>query len=353
MRFKFNKLSTEKFVGILVLFLGFSRYYLGPIAFLSYFFSLFYVRYKLKLLDWFLFLSLFFLLILASLQSGIFNSLRVFGFHWGFIFYYLFFKRFNKFLNIKNLFYVFSIATIIEGILVNTILEAKNLPNYPLEEATSHFSSIWQRSYSFGGNSSVTGVLIITLLSLLPFSKLRFLIVSVVMIFSSSASGIFSFFIYSGFNLRKFWKWSFFIIIFFIGLTIYILNKRYGNEVGYFSKVSFDYVSFLFNDKLERLIQSLRDMNITQHIFGTFNPLYAGGDFTFLNFYLYHGLSGLIILGSIILTNLSSRNKLPIFLLIFFSLHYYIIFSAPGQIIFGYLLSLNRIKKNTNLVKIY
>tara|TARA_A100001035_G_scaffold274708_1_gene267058 strand:+ start:207 stop:1268 length:1062 start_codon:yes stop_codon:yes gene_type:complete len=353
MGFKFNQLSTTKFIGILLLFLGFSRYYLGPIAFLSYFLSLFYIRYKLKLLDWFLFLSLFILFILATLETGIFSSIMVFGFHWGFIFYYLFFKRFNKLFNIKILFYVFSLVTIIEGILVNTILEAKNLPNYPIEEATSHFSSIWQRSYSFGGNSSVTGVLIITLLTLLPFSKLRLLLVSVVMVFSSSASGVFSFFVYSVINLRKFWKWSYLIIIFFIGLSIYFLNKRYGNEVGYFSKISFDYISLLLNDKSERLVGTLRDMNFTQHIFGTFNPIYVGGDFSFLNFYRYHGVSGLIILGSIILTNLSSINKLPIFLLIFFSLHYYIIFSAPGQIILGYLLSLNRINKNTNLARIY
>ena len=94
--------------------------------------------------DWVILFSLFCLFIKSTIDFGISNALLVFGFHWGFIFYYLFFKKVINFFNYKILFYFFSIITIIEGILVNTVLEAKNLPNYPADPAASHFSAIWQ-----------------------------------------------------------------------------------------------------------------------------------------------------------------------------------------------------------------
>ena len=345
---KIKKLSSKKVLSIAVIFLGLTRYYLGPLASISYLISLFYIKYKLKIIDWIFVIYLSLLFIKSTLDFGIYNALLVFGFHWGFIFYFLFFKKYLELINLRSLFFVLSVITIVEGILVNTFLDAKNFPNYPLAEATSHFSSIWQRSYSFGGNASITGVLIISLLTLLPFSKFRLLLASAVMVFSASASGVFSFFIYLGFNFRKFWRWSYIIIIFFVGIIFYILSSKYSSDIGYFSKVSTYYISFLLNDKTERLFASLTSMSLIEHLIGSLNYIDTGGDFTFLNFYKCHGISGILIILGLVLRNLSSKNKLPIFLILFFSFHYHVIFSAPGQVLFGYLLSLKQREKTIN-----
>ena len=345
---KIKKLSTKKVLSFAVVFLGLGRYYLGPLASISYLISLFYFKYKLKIIDWLFVIYLGLLFIKSTLDFGIYNALLVFGFHWGFIFYFLFFKKNQELIKLRSLFFVLSVITVVEGILVNTFLDAVNLPNYPVAEASSHFSSIWQRSYSFGGNASVTGVLIISLLTTLPFSKFRLLLASTVMVFSASASGVLSFFIYLGLNLRKFWRWSYLILIFFVGIIFYILFLKYSSDIGYFSKVSTYYISFLLNDKTERLIAALRNMSLLEHFIGSLNYIDSGGDFTFLNFYKCHGISGILVILGLVLRNLSSKNKLPIFLLLFFSFHYYIIFSAPGQVLFGYFLSIKESKKINN-----
>jgi len=166
------------------------------------------------------------------------------------------------------------------------------------------------------------------------------------MAFSASASGVISFFIYLGLNLKKFWRWSYLILIFFVGIIFYFLILKFSGEIGYFSKLSIDYFTFLFNQKVGRAIDSINSMTFIQHLFGSLNAIDTGGDFSFVNFYRCHGISGLVIISYFIIRNLSSKNRLPILLMVLFTLHYHIIFSAPGQVILGYLLSL---KKNKNL----
>tara|TARA_B100000242_G_C42835142_1_gene387953 strand:- start:30 stop:278 length:249 start_codon:yes stop_codon:yes gene_type:complete len=68
----------------------------------------------------------------------------------------------------------------------------------------------------------------------------------------------------------------------------------------------------------------------------------AGGDFALLGFFKSNGILGLVILLTIIYSNINRFNYLPILIMIVFSLHYYIIFSGPGQLIFAYLLSINQ-----------
>ena len=131
------------------------------------------------------------------------------------------------------------------------------------------------------------------------------------------------------------------IFLFFVAIIFYIFYTKYSNDIGYFSKYHLP-IFYLLNDKTERLIASLTNMSLIEHLIGSLNYIDSGGDFTFLNFYKCHGISGILIILGLVIRNLSSKNKLPIFLLLFFSFHYYIIFSAPGQVLFGYLLSLNQ-----------
>ena len=124
---------------------------------------------------------------------------------------------------------------------------------------------------------------------------------------------------------------------------------KFSGDIGYFSKLSIDYFTFLFNQKVGRAIDSINSMTFLQHCFGSLNAMDTGGDSSFLNFYRCHGILGLVIISYFILRNLSFKNRLPVLLIVLFTLHYHIIFSAPGQVILGYLLSLKRNNKNLAL----
>ena len=95
MELKIKRKNDKRILILIVIFIGLGRYYFGPLSFLSYLIALIFVKYKLKINDWLLFISLCFLFIKSVLDLGISNGLLVFGFHWGFICYYLFFKEFQ------------------------------------------------------------------------------------------------------------------------------------------------------------------------------------------------------------------------------------------------------------------
>ena len=328
------------------------RYYLGPFAFISYLIAAIFAKYKLKLVEWLLILVLFFTAIIAFFLYGLSNVLNLYIFHWGFIFYFLFFKNFRELFNNRKIFFTLIFISIIEGILVNTIVDPTLLPNYPSYEKSSHFTNLslaggtgFQRALSFGGNASVTGVLIVALFTTLPFSKLKLFVSSIAIVFVASGSGFLSFILSIYSSLKKLKNWALITLLSIVStLGIFFINIFFKDVAKYFYKGSFYYLSFLFNQKLERVYSTLDNMDFNQIIFGSLNYFDAGGDFSSLGFFKCHGIVGLIIITLFVCLNLSSKNRFPIFLIILFTFHYHIVFSTPGQLIFGFLLSLKNEK---------
>ena len=91
MKFNIKKNYTKIYISFIVIFLGLGRYYLGPFAFISYLIAAIFAKYKLKLVEWLLILVLFFTAIVSFFLYGLSNVLNLYIFHWGFIFYFLFF----------------------------------------------------------------------------------------------------------------------------------------------------------------------------------------------------------------------------------------------------------------------
>ena len=341
-----RNLKNNQLITALVLLLAFTKYYIGPLSYISYPLAIFFTVFRFNRLDWILSLSLVALFFKSILEFGIINAFLLFGFHWGFFIYYLFFKTYNKQFNSKIIFSILSILTIVEGILVNTIIDAKELPNYPDDGSYSHFSLIFQRAYSFGGNASVTGVLIISLLFLIPFSKWRTILASFAIFFSASGSGILSIFSYLLYNFKKFNKLSAFIFFIILSLVIsYIINTY---DLTILSKISQTYILKLLTIKWQSIIDSISQINLQLILFGSQNMIDAGGDFALLGFFKSNGILGLIILLTIIACNINRFNYLSISVMMIFSLHYYIIFSGPGQVIFAYLLTINQENLSTS-----
>ena len=184
-------------------------------------------------------------------------------------------------------------------------------------------------------------VLIIVLMSLLPFSRNIVLFSGISLIFVASGSGILAYFAYLFKNFKKFNNFISFIIMGSFSSVIYFLFITYGEKARFLQKASFFYINLLFNQKLERLLYYLNKINFNELVLGSLNYLDAGGDTSYLNFFKCHGLIGVCTLLIFAKVNLSKKNYFPIFLMLLFNFHYHIIFSAPGQVVFGYLLSLN------------
>ena len=77
---------------------------------------------------------------------------------------------------------------ILEGLLVNSFVQAQYMPNYPELSDSAHFSNVFQRTYSFGGNATVTSVLMVVMFSLIPFSLVNITTMFVVIL--TVASGV-------------------------------------------------------------------------------------------------------------------------------------------------------------------
>ena len=336
---KFGELKTH-----LIVYLSFFTYYLGPVSYLSYFLSIIFLRVRLKRFDWIILIALVSLFLKGIFDNGILNTLILYRFHWGFFIYYLYFRNNQKFFNVKIIFWIVSILTIGEGILVNTILNAQDLPNYPQsDQAWTHFNSVFQRSYSFGGNASVTGPLIICLFSLLDFSKLKLYLTFLSIFFVGSGAGVASLITYLLFNLKRFNKLNYFIFFGLISMILVIIVNRYNLSILY--HVSIKYLQSLILFKFELISKVIAELDFQQIIFGTQNVLDKGGDFSLLAFFKCNGILGLLIYGILILKNINKKNYFPITIILLFSLHYHVIFSGPGQLIFSYVLN---IKENNN-----
>ena len=156
-------------------FLAFFYYYVGKFSFVIYPYVLIKTRFVLPIFDWFVLLYLVILFCFSVYTSGLVEAAQVYRFHWGFLAFYLFFRNNTDKYNIQALLVVLLLLTFFESMLVNSLISAESLPNYPDKAASSHFSDIWQRVYGFGGNSSVLSVLLVSLLSIVKSSTILLL----------------------------------------------------------------------------------------------------------------------------------------------------------------------------------
>ena len=135
----------------LVLLLGAFYAYIGPPALAVYGIAIIKGR---NLFCNHLVATNFSFIVVWFVRYGIWEALVVFRFHFGFFVFFLFFKRFSA-VSLKACFFTL-LSLLVEGLLVNSVIDAKSLPNYPDEAARKHFHDGWQRSYSFGAIPSVS-----------------------------------------------------------------------------------------------------------------------------------------------------------------------------------------------------
>jgi hypothetical protein len=332
-----------------IAFFAFFYYYIGPISVVGYLLSLLKTRWVLPIKDWSILLFLLPMFLYSCYSSGFLDSILLYRLHWGFLIFYLYFRNKAHLFNFKQLLWLMLLMTLIESALVNTIVDASSLPNYPdLESAATHFSNIWQRAYSFGGNSSVTGVLIIAVLSIVGGGLLLMITALITVLLVGSGSGIIAYFIYLFYKIKIIKK-----IVFFLLFGLFWLFLV--NDIDALYKISPYYIDLLIDLKQVQISSTLDNMDEITMFVGSSKLSDTGGDFLWLSFFAVHGYIGIILMLFIIFTHINKANIFGIGIIVLMTSHYFVLFSLPGQLIAGYLFALkpfNHVQLNLKLKQI-
>jgi len=338
-------------------------YYLGPLRGLTsiYYFicfpSILFQR-KLRMVDILVAIYLVTFLIVKFIQTGDITACILYlRLYWGFIGFYFFF-RIQSLKHAVTFFMVCAYVTIAEFLLIRIYPALTGiLPNYDgtfetMLEGYGFFGGV----HSFGGNRSVTGVLMLAVyvyfdLNKEKFSaKKRYIVgAAALLTFSASAWLIFIFY-YLARRANK--------LIFPVALGLMVISVIYLSDV--WGRLSFDYIDAVYDvksDEIDKNMEYLHESNLS-YFFGTAhieseNDQVKGygnlvGDFSYLDFYLRNGIFGVIIFVLFAASNINRYNFAMVLVLIAGTFHYHVIFSFPGQIFFSYFLSLNKPEETLN-----
>ena len=329
-----------------LIWLGMFSAFINPMGLLSYLVIFRLRNIKLSYIDCLFFLYLFFIFV-YNIMSGVelFNLLYTFRFYFGFVIFYLYFKSDNNF-DFSKVFIIFLFFIPIEALLINTIISPKVMPNFPSEEAFSHFSLTgYQRPYSFAGNASISSCIVIAIAAFLfpKNRKYNALLIFITAVFSSG-TGWLAYFLFRVWNRIK--------ILFFIFSIFSILSVLYYNELinlmGMLSsKISAEYITLILEYKLLQFSSLLNDFTYFDMIAGNLVKLNYnyGGDFGWLYFSLVFGFLSFIIMSIYIFSKINRHTIIPVTILFVFTFHYPVIFFIPGQIFLGFLLSQHGVRE--------
>ncbi|MCX7184831.1 MAG: hypothetical protein NTW90_06310 [Nitrosospira sp.] len=196
------------------------------------------------------------------------------------------------------------------------------------------------RAYGFGGNATVTSVLVISLTTILYQGYIRdFLTLSLAV----SATGWIAL-------LAKFILKQRRLITLILVLPIAILALSFSgdaaNAIDYpaLHRLSINYFLYIGELKLNQIYSVIGQIDSLEFYVGQSlrDSDLRSGDFQALDFFVFNGLIGTILFLLFVLTRISKKNYISVILLLIGTIHYQIIFSLSGQIIFAWILTLTK-----------
>jgi hypothetical protein len=276
--------------------------------------------------------------------------------YWGWIVFYLFFLA-NPTRRLKYV-WVLPIITCVEYVLIQLFPSVSGiLPNYNMTDFISYqdISGINSGVHSFGGNRTVTSVI----LAALYFDEKErkgkhqiYYFVATILAFSGLGTALLFLFLArdkfaaSNQSILK----RFIPTIFSICVLLILLFGEHG-----FERVKFSYLSgTIIGYKLDQIeeAKNLYDYTLRNFLFGEYvnnssNQIVSDmgitfGDFLALQFAVDNGLLGIIAFALFVGSGVNKMNSVPIMIMLIGTFHYHVIFSLPGQIVFGYLLAKRR-----------
>lgn len=327
-----------------IIWLSLLHYYTTFSGFLAYFFI---AGKKIRISNMdFLFLCGLTLLLMFQISindlSAVIIDLR---FYWGWIIFYFIFKA-----NVVNqkifndALVLLSVLTLVEAALINTVMPASTLPNFPdIATSPGDFVSegFYQRPYSFGANATVGSSLLVTLMALCNVQGWRLWLSGLAVLVFVSGTGIFALLLLLLVRYRPLIiktalpLFSILLCVIFLAEKISPLFELFARKTGS------DYLKFLIDFKSTQILNAYENIDAYMLIFGT--PDWSrGGDFGFLTFMASNGFFGFLLFLLIIFSRINRNNAFPLFLIVATSFHYPVLFFLPGQMIFGLLLSIRK-----------
>ncbi len=346
-------IGATQAIKYLALSTGLLAYYAGEYSFALYLFSsaialMFVVTIERRLLIVLALLIGLFLVRGLIYPEYLYETIRDLRFFWGFFVFLLYFSSESHVGRSKDINYAPFFRAMIDLLLILLLIEflTSNVFAFQWPNRQHTFFSELEmgiaRSYGFGGNATVTSVLFIALSTVLLKNPLRDIFV-LVMATSGTGAAIFL--------LKQLARTRNFLLV----LTILVMAAvfvRYSKEIADYSglwtldKISLDYFIFIFRFKWSQIVDVFHTQSAwIAWIIGQPFELIGkrAGDFQALDFFVFNGLAGVVLLIAVLALFVNRFNILPVHLLLIGSIHYQVIFSIPGQIVFAWLLTLSRV----------
>jgi len=310
-----------------------------------------------------LFLSLLFIIFYCKgFYMPLLGSLMIFKFYWGFILFYFFFTISNFKVDFSFLFKCLIVVTIVESILINTIVPLslmKNIPVTHLEVIESEsYLTIIQRAYGLASSPTASATVVVTLLACIfklqpqAYKDSYILMAAFALVLLGSGTGfilmilflIVRYRLFSGFRMG-------------IGLLAIFLLVGFiaGNDIangGVLMRLSGSYFEGLRDLKFEQFFEVWNKISRSsvELLFGygyeSLDDLRLLSDFGWIDFLECCGLLGVFLFLAFIILNAKKELLLPIAIVLIGYFHYPSLGSIPGQIVFGAMLAY---KKNYTL----
>jgi hypothetical protein len=314
-------------------------------------------------IDILIIISLIMIFVIKSIHTGILVSAMIFTYYYGWLIAYYYIKIGGVKVNMNHLLSLFCWCVIIEAILINTIVPASILPNYPdINDAPGHFNKFfgfYQRPYSIGNNSSISSTILCLLLffieslhkkHLLPKNSLKLELLAFITLLSfASGVGFFLYMLYVTYKLNMLKiKNLLFFAVFVAGIvytSIYMTETWDTNNRNIFTKISSTYIQTLIKFKskqFDETFDSLQKSSLAIGNISTKGNIPLGSDFALLNLFYCLGISGITMFFIFVFLKSNSINLIVVMIGIIGLFHYGGIFSLAGQLVFAYSLNIKR-----------
>lgn len=312
-------------------------------------------KFSISKFDFLSFVLIFIYFFIRTISVSFDALFYIVTYYFGFILFYLYFSISKRNIDLYLVLKILCFEVIIEAILINTIIPASLLLNYPTYTLDSPhyklFFGFFQRPYSIGSNATVTSSIILIIYIYVSSNfKLKFnyeLLIFITFIICLSGTGIALYLFYiliTHFNFRI----KHLLIFLSLILLLFLLIPFF--EQSDFSKFSSIYINGLLEFKIQQIEDYFYQLNdFFQLFFGknhtkkfdvvTFN------DFALNDAFYNLGFLGLILILVFLISKMNRYNYMMVLFFLIGALHYGAIFSISGQFLLGYILNISHLKK--------
>lgn len=288
----------------------------------------------------------FFVIRIVFYAEFLYETIRDLRFFWGFFVFLLFFSSESHVCGSKRIDYAHFFRVMIDLLLILLLIEFLTSNIFALQWPNRQhmfFSELEMgitRAYGFGGNATVTSVLSIALSTVFFKNPMRDIFV---LGMATSGTGALILLVKQLARTHNFLL----VLGFLVLATVFI---RHSKEIADYSglwaldKISLDYFVYMLYLKWSQIVDVLYTQPdwIAWTIGQPFEVVgKRAGDFQALDFFVFNGLAGVVLMSAALALFVNRFNILPVSLLLAGSIHYQAAFSIPGQIILAWLLTLD------------